>query len=347
MDRHIDTTLLSAYHDGRLGPAQGEIVRRHVEACGRCGRALADLRRADDLVRLAAPCIADDESWRRLRAGVLAATVERPGGRRSLPRRAPWMIGAGLAAAAAIAALAVLLRPEPPIDHLDFGGPLAVGRPQPAAEPALGTTSPAALGRAGRTAISADAIPVPPNPADVGAAILSRPAAPASVRSESPRVEPSMTPPARSPVFLSLAPALPREVVVAPADGAADPRATARLVRATFDAAEHYLTRIEALSPSNAAAFAELNGRLKADRVLERLMHVRRRAGLDSALRTQAAVLEALFMKFTLAAGDYLSRDIAAAQRDIHRVELRRAAIEEARRWLAALRTEATALASL
>jgi hypothetical protein len=346
MDRHIDATLLSAYHDGRLGPAQGEIVRRHVEACGRCGRALADLRRADDLVRLAAPRSADDESWRRLRAGVLAATVEQFAGRRSLPRRAPWMIGAGLAAAA-IAALAVLLRPEPPIDHLDFGGPLVVDRTQPAAEPALGTTSAAALGRASRTAISADAIPVPPNPADVGAAILSRPAAPVSVRSESPRVEPSMTPPARSPVFLSLAPALPREAVVAPADGAADPRATARLVRATFDAAEHYLTRIEALSPSNAAAFAELNGRLKADRVLERLMHVRRRAGLDSALRTQAAVLEALFMKFTLAAGDYLSRDLAAAQRDIHRVELRRAAIEEARRWLAALRTEATALASL
>jgi anti-sigma factor RsiW len=370
MDQHIDPVLLNQYHDGRLGPAESGIVSGHVAGCAECGHRLSELRRSDDLVRLAGRSPAGETAadWSAFRAGVLAATVERPVAAitRRAPRAAAWVAGIGGLAAAIV--LSVVLRPEPAISHLDVPEPIAAAASPGAGVTASAVTVPALRPGIGRSAPAEPTVSSVSDPTSGAPAFSARAGAPtpasagadeliadrALAAASFPRTSPSARPVDPTPAVPGMdgPPAIEAGPLPTPErDPVAEnhQRALARQIAAAFDSAELYLRQISGMNPADAGQFAETVGRLRADRVLEKLTHLRRRGDLDSTTHAQVSTLEAVFTKFTLAAGDFRSRDVEATRRDIlRRFEFRRATIEEARLRLAGLRLDRpTAVAGL
>ena len=106
MQRCIPRETLSRYMDGETSPASAECVRRHVDACPLCVRALEELRSVDAAIRREmAPQAAPDLAGRvagdlEARGAFLGARIA-AGKRRLFGDRAPIGRIAGVMAAAA------------------------------------------------------------------------------------------------------------------------------------------------------------------------------------------------------------------------------------------------------
>lgn len=352
MDRHIDSELLSAYHDRALGPAQAGVVRAHLDGCGQCAARLRECVRADDVVRLAARGAGGDAAptgWDDFRSSVLAAAIEQPfKSARRFAHPGRWgVVAAGIAAAAV---LAVLLRSEPPIAHLDSSDPALLGGGATARLPTLPpeAASPSIARAGGSTQMLRLPTTDPFAPAPAATVVFPRAVGSEPAGWVVARAAPPASARPTSPTAAAVEPVAAPEVVSAPRPGI-DPRAAEQEVHAALDAAERFLVRIAQMNPADLIEFDNVDRWMRSERLVERLTHLRRRADLESAVRFQAAALEAVFTKFTLAAGDYLSRDVEATQQSIRRrFEFRLAMIDQARRMLpaatAARRPTATAL---
>jgi hypothetical protein len=108
-DGHIDIETLDAYLLGKLGEAEAEAARRHLEGCVLCGLELKRLQRFaavdsdEDLARSAEWIYARRKLENAYRDKIAPAAAEEPGERRSrIPRGARalgWLIPAAVMAA--------------------------------------------------------------------------------------------------------------------------------------------------------------------------------------------------------------------------------------------------------
>ncbi|HEY3414994.1 MAG TPA: zf-HC2 domain-containing protein [Armatimonadota bacterium] len=110
-----ETHNLAGYLEGALEPQVASRVERHLESCGRCRSALADMRVAKRLLSATGETIKpihyDPELWSRVHAQIAAPP-------RQAPIRPRWALaGGGLALTAAAICLAIVMNLPRPGEH--------------------------------------------------------------------------------------------------------------------------------------------------------------------------------------------------------------------------------------